>query len=187
MRRSQWIVVWTCTLLALAAAGSAAGAATTSTASSADRSCRLHWGSGPKHGGSLPSPGPGGQASAAVVGVRAGRHSCFDRVVFDGPGVFNVVQYVPAVTTDPKGDPVPLGGGAFLSVSLIVPSDQPLFDGSLPGLGGFRTLRQIRGAGGFEGYALFGVGVRARLPFRVFVVPGPGAQSRVVVDVAHRR
>jgi hypothetical protein len=27
--------------------------------------------------------------------------------------------------------------------------------------------------------------VRARLPFRVMVVPGPGRGSRVVVDVAH--
>lgn len=29
-------------------------------------------------------------------------------------------------------------------------------------------------------------GVRARLPFRVFVLDGPGSGSRLVVDVAHR-
>jgi len=28
--------------------------------------------------------------------------------------------------------------------------------------------------------------VRARLPFRVFVLAGPGNGSRLVIDVAHR-
>jgi hypothetical protein len=28
--------------------------------------------------------------------------------------------------------------------------------------------------------------VRARLPFRVFVLRGPGSGSRLVIDVAHR-
>jgi hypothetical protein len=28
--------------------------------------------------------------------------------------------------------------------------------------------------------------VRARLPFRVFSLAGPGAGSRLVIDVAHR-
>ena len=32
----------------------------------------------------------------------------------------------------------------------------------------------------------FGLGVRARLPFRVFTLDGPGAGSRLVIDVAHR-
>nr|WP_280956330.1 hypothetical protein [Cellulomonas flavigena] len=32
----------------------------------------------------------------------------------------------------------------------------------------------------------FGLGVRARLPFRAFVLAGPGSGSRLVVDVAHQ-
>jgi hypothetical protein len=31
-----------------------------------------------------------------------------------------------------------------------------------------------------------GLGVRARLPFRVFALAGPGGGSRLVIDVAHR-
>jgi hypothetical protein len=31
-----------------------------------------------------------------------------------------------------------------------------------------------------------GLGVRARLPFRAFVLAGPADGSRLVVDVAHR-
>jgi hypothetical protein len=41
-------------------------------------------------------------------------------------------------------------------------------------------------AGSFEGYTTLGVGTRARLPFRVFALAGPGGDTRIVVDVAHR-
>lgn len=51
---------------------------------------------------------------------------------------------------------------------------------------GFRTLRQVSFAGSSGGFTNFGVGVRARLPFRVFTLPGPGTGSRLVIDVAHR-
>jgi hypothetical protein len=37
-----------------------------------------------------------------------------------------------------------------------------------------------------EAQTTFGVGVRSRLPYRVFVLEGPGVGSRLVVDVAHR-
>ncbi len=40
--------------------------------------------------------------------------------------------------------------------------------------------------GSFEGYTTFAVGVRATLPFRVFILAGPGSHSRVVLDIAHR-
>jgi hypothetical protein len=46
-------------------------------------------------------------------------------------------------------------------------------------------LRQAAFAGSFEGQTRLGLGVRACLPFRVFVLQAPGTQSRVVVDVAH--
>ncbi len=38
----------------------------------------------------------------------------------------------------------------------------------------------------YVGSTNFKLGVRARLPFRTFVLPGPGSGSRLVVDVAHR-
>jgi hypothetical protein len=51
---------------------------------------------------------------------------------------------------------------------------------------GYRTLRDVVFGGSFEGHTTFAVGVRARLPFRVFVLTGPGSHSRIVLDIAHR-
>ncbi len=45
---------------------------------------------------------------------------------------------------------------------------------------GYRTFRQVAWAGSFEGESTVGLGTRARLPFRVFTLPG-----HLVVDVAH--
>ena len=50
----------------------------------------------------------------------------------------------------------------------------------------FRTFRHVAWAGSFEGMTTIGLGVTARLPFRAFVLPGPGDGSRLVIDVAHR-
>jgi hypothetical protein len=50
---------------------------------------------------------------------------------------------------------------------------------------GYQTFRQVVYAGSFEGYTSVGLGVRARLPFRVLTLEGPGSGSRLVVDVAH--
>jgi hypothetical protein len=47
-------------------------------------------------------------------------------------------------------------------------------------LTGYRTFRDARFVGSFEGDTQIGLGVRARLPFRVWVADG-----RIVVDVAH--
>jgi hypothetical protein len=41
-------------------------------------------------------------------------------------------------------------------------------------------------AGSFEGQTTFGIGVRAQLPYRIYVLDGPDATSRIVVDFAHR-
>ncbi len=51
---------------------------------------------------------------------------------------------------------------------------------------GYTTFRQVAFAGSFEGQTTVGLGVRARLPFRAFVIAGPGDGSRLVIDVAHR-
>jgi len=57
---------------------------------------------------------------------------------------------------------------------------------ALTNVRGYRTFRQVADAGSFEGETTIGLGVRARLPFRVFTLTGPGTTSRIVVDVAHR-
>ena len=111
----------------------------------------------------------------------------------DGPARGYAVRYVPRVTTIASGRTVPLRGGAFLEVTVRVPaqdlagrSTYPRAGGTeLVNVAGFRTFRQVSWAGSFEGLTSVGLGVRARLPFRVFVLSGPGSGSRIVVDVAH--
>jgi len=51
---------------------------------------------------------------------------------------------------------------------------------------GFRTFRGLVFAGDFEGITTLGLGVRTRLPFRTFSLPGPKkGHNRVIIDVAH--
>ena len=153
--------------------------------------CGLRWGSLAKQIGQ----GPGFPPSP-LVGVRAGRHACFDRLVFDFDGMIagGSARYVAHVTRAAVDEAVPLRGGAFLQIALYAPTydldGRPTFSPRDPAdivaVGGFRTFRQVADGGSFEGYTTVGLGVRARLPFRVFVLTGPGSQSRLVVDVAHR-
>ena len=124
-----------------------------------------------------------------VTAVRPGRHACFDRVVLDGSWSARV-RYVDAVRADGSGDVVPVRGGARLEVVATtgeggagwVPADRR----EVVDVRGYRTLRQVASASDFEGQLTLAVGVRARLPFRVFVLEAPGAAPRVVIDVAHR-
>jgi hypothetical protein len=61
----------------------------------------------------------------------------------------------------------------------------PAAKAELSNVAGYQTFRQVVYAGSFEGYTSIGLGVRARLPFRVFTLEGPGSGSRLIVDVAH--
>lgn len=156
--------------------------------------CGITWGSLDKSAGTL--------TQDALYDVRAGRHSCFDRLVLDvtdvdaaGAPAGYTVRYVPAVRQDGSGHVIPLRGGAFLQIVLQVSTSDP-FNGSptylppnpseLVNVSGYSTFRQVASGGSFEGYTTIGLGVRARLPFRVFTLDGPGDGSRVVIDVAHK-
>jgi hypothetical protein len=150
----------------------------------------VSWGSLPKTGAPVT-----GSAQPTVRDVRTGRHACFDRLVVDlagwQPGF--TVGYVSQVTEDGSGRVVPLRGGARLQVTLEAPAYDadyhptytPANPRELTDVTGYRTFRQAAWAGSFEGYTTLGLGVRARLPFRVLQLPGPAAGSRIVVDVAH--
>ncbi|MGN6692570.1 MAG: AMIN-like domain-containing (lipo)protein, partial [Aquihabitans sp.] len=50
---------------------------------------------------------------------------------------------------------------------------------------GYETFRQVAYAGSFEGQTTFGLGVRTRLPFRVWAA-SDRTGTKLVVDVAHR-
>lgn len=154
------------------------------TASAAPTACTpVDWGSGPKYASQT--------TTGLLANIRAGRQECYDRLVFDFTGGENdgyTVQYVPEVTHEGSGKPVPLRGVGKLQITVNSPSyDQdgnPTYtypNGSeLVDVTGYQTFRQVAWAGSFEGQTTVGLGVRALLPFRVFTLPG-----RVVVDVAH--
>ena len=155
--------------------------------------CGITWGSGPN------VEGPRGDTEV-VNGVRAGRHTCFDRLVFDVGGqdtrfATYDVRYVPLVRQDGSGFPVPVRGGAVLQVILGAPAHdgdgRPTVVASreMVDVAGFRTFRQVASAGDFEGQTTWALGVRARLPFRVFTLAGTPQSDdtpRLVIDVAHR-
>lgn len=150
--------------------------------------CGITWGSLAKTSGT--------GSSATVSNVRTGRQDCFDRLVVDIKGSASgyVVGYVSQVISPGKGDVVALRGGAFLQVTVVAPAynaaGQPTYlpanRNELSNVAGYSTFRQVALAGSFEGRTSLGLGVRARLPFRVFVLHGPGDTTRIVVDVAHR-
>ncbi|KAF3469487.1 hypothetical protein GL259_04770 [Streptomyces sp. Tu 3180] len=131
-----------------------------------------------------------------VRDIRTGRAACYDRMVVDLPGAGRgglgySVRYVDRLYQDGSGRPVPVVGGAVLEVRVAAPAyvpetGEPAYPARagrpLPGvdLTGYRTFRDARFAGSFEGETQVGLGVRARLPFRVLEL-----QDRVVIDVAH--
>ncbi|MER7111492.1 hypothetical protein ABT360_28030 [Streptomyces sp. NPDC000229] len=150
--------------------------------------CPTGWGSAQKTGASA--------ATDSLVDIRTGRHDCFDRMVFHVPGIGSGkigydVRYVNRVYQDGSGQYVPVAGGAILEVRIAAPSYSPETGGAtyrgkvaqpLPGvnLAGYRTFKDTRFVGSFEGDTQIGLGVRARLPFRILQLP-----DRLVVDVAH--
>lgn len=189
MKRSGHLVATGTAAAVLAVVGLLVGTASASTSTAP--SCALSWGSLPKQASQGPQFPP-----TSLTNVRAGQHTCFDRLVIDlsGPAVGYHVGYVPEVLRQGSGLPVPLRGGAFLDVTLHAPTydlnGRPTFsppnESNIVAVGGFRTFRQVASGGSFEGNTTFGLGVRARLPFRVLVLRGPGSKSRLVVDVGHR-
>ncbi|BBE22169.1 hypothetical protein MN0502_10520 [Arthrobacter sp. MN05-02] len=148
--------------------------------------CGITWGSTAETAGTL--------SSSPITNVRSGRHDCFDRLVIDVSGPVNgyTVRYVDAVRSDGSGFVVPVRGGARLSVIVKAPAYNDTGatywfadNRELVNVTGYSTFRQVAWAGSFEGQTTLALGVRAHLPFRAFVVPGPGAALRVVIDVAH--
>lgn len=147
----------------------------------------IAWGSGAK---TFPR-----MTTSPITAVRAGAHRCFDRVVVDlatTPAPGWDVRYG-TVAEPGTGDPVPVRGGASIEVIVRAPTHTtagtPTFTPANPSelvpVDGYETLRQVVFAGTFEGQSTFGLGVRARLPFRVFAIEEAG-RARLVVDVAHR-
>ena len=111
------------------------------------------------------------------------------------------VRYIdPPYRADGSGDALFVAGGAVLQVVVRAPAYDTNGNATVPWGGpgtviirpdqfdarGFTTFEDLVWGGSFEGQSSFGLGVRARLPFRVFQLDGPGDGTRLVVDVAHR-
>jgi hypothetical protein len=147
--------------------------------------CGITWGSLPKNGGIM--------SGAPLTNIRTGQHECYDRMVFDfsGPASGYRVEYVANVYADGSGQLIPLNGGAKLQIVALAPAYDTNGNSTYPGvvgqhlpgvnLSGYQTFRDAKFAGSFEGQTTVGLGVRARLPFRVFTLG-----DRLVIDVAHR-
>jgi hypothetical protein len=149
-----------------------------------ERYCGIQWGSGPK----TATPATAGY----LTDIRAGEQPCYDRLVFDigqsrPQGFF--VSYVDEIKEDASGETIPVRGGAKLQITIYAPaydqSNQATYSyenrNELVDVTDYRTFRQIVWAGSWEGTTMTGLGVRERLPFRVFT-----RDNAVVVDVAHK-
>lgn len=160
--------------------------------------CGIYWGSLAKQG-MLSGDGPD-----YLSNVRAGQHDCYDRLVLDletsglsQPSANWWVQYVSQVPAGESDKPLPMRGGAFITIRFTgsahtpdwVFTYNPVNPLELVNVTGYRTFRQVALAEDFEGQIVIGLGVRARLPFRVSTLPSGTSWpygARLVIDVAHQ-
>jgi hypothetical protein len=149
--------------------------------------CGITWGSLAK--ASSPMTG------APIVGARVGKHACYDRLVLDlggKPAGGYEVRYLDGLYNEDTGERVPVAGGAVLMVTARAPIQgdwrwaTPIMMPREFTSGEFRTFRALVFAGSYEGQTDIALGVRSRLPFRVFTLDGPSDGSRLVIDVAHK-
>jgi hypothetical protein len=131
------------------------------------------------------STGSGGQAE--LFAIATGCHPTFDRFVIRGrlatPGYD--VRYVDKVVADGSGKTVSLLGTKRIHV--VIRQARGHTSGGTDLLPSVLTplcpnLRQVKGAGDFEGVVSFGIGLRRKTGFRVFRLTAP---TRVVIDVLH--
>jgi len=173
-------------------------ARSTTTASSATASaplCGIYWGSIPKVDSSPLALGP-------VKDVRTGQHACYDRMVIDvhaplaatGSTTSRALRRpaTPTASTPARGESVHFRQQCGMPVpgthhSTAVDNPDEATDVSA-----YRTFRQVReliygplGLYGPEGVQ-FALGCVRISPIRVFTLDGPGLDSRLVIDVAHK-
>jgi hypothetical protein len=148
--------------------------------------------------GSLPKASAASQTTQPVTNLRAGRHQCFDRLVVDlGPAGAGRptywVGYVDTFRPHEGAAPTPRGGARIqVTVSAWAtaggsPTYRPANPHEAVDVTGYSTFRQVVWAPAIEHQVSeIGLGVRARLPMRAFVLDGPATGHRLVIDVAHR-
>jgi len=167
----------------IASAGAAAAPAVAVTHHAT--ACSTNWGTNAKHRGDQAIT-----VATRVRGVRAGMHGCFDRLVIDMSGgkqpPFSA-RYVKQIVADPSGKVLKVRGKAKILIVVRGPAGRHYHANAvnLTDVSGFKTFRQVRGAGSFERVTSIGLGVRAKLPFRVFELGSSEAGWRIIIDVGH--
>jgi hypothetical protein len=126
---------------------------------------------------------PGGLPQ--LVAVEVSHQGSFDRVVFrfssHVPG-YNI-SYVSGIRHDPSDKPIQLQGNAFISVAMHSVASGQVGAPAAPQSRQtplFPQLRELTGAGDFEGVVSYGLGLTSRSGFRVTTLTNP---DRLVVDV----
>lgn len=169
----------------LASLGAAAAAAPAIAVTHHAAACSTNWGTNAKHRGSAAIT-----VATRLQAVRAGRHGCFDRLVIDlsaGKRPPFSAQYVKNIVAQGSGKVLKVRGKAKILIVVRGPAGRGYHANAvnLTNVSGFKTFRQVRGAGSFERVTAIGLGVRAKLPFRVFELGSSHAGWRIVIDVAH--
>jgi hypothetical protein len=189
---SRFVVLASALAISLSVAGPAQAGSPSAAASGPY--CGIRWGSLTKDSPTM--------TQAPITGARTGRHRCFDRLVIDlggMPAAGYSAYYSTGFYAEGSGAPLLVAGGAVITISTHAPASDAQGNPTVtwgPGTvirrpdqfsaARFRTFRDLVFGGSYEGYSSFGLGVRARLPFRVFRLAGPDGGSRLVIDVAHR-
>jgi len=183
-RRTGLFVTALALAAGLAPVATASAAPVGASASASAPYCGITWGSQPK------TVSGAGTTESGLTNIRAGRHDCFDRLVFDfhrGNARSYYVNYVATMHYAAGDWVIPLRGGAKLSIMLSA-SQRPRTGGTyrctnctdLVNVSSYKTFRQVAWAGSYRNTPSIGLGLRARLPFRVFKL-----SNRLVIDVAH--
>lgn len=135
----------------------------------------------------LAAPAVAQTATPQLVGIRAGHHPGFDRVVFDfknGLPRSRTASYVPTLVADGSGLPVRIAGRAILQVRFSPANAHDAAGHSTApsrvtyALPNVMTL--VR-SGDFEAVTTYGIGLMSRQPVHLFALTSP---PRVVVDIA---
>ncbi|MET7621860.1 hypothetical protein [Streptomyces sp. NPDC005408] len=149
--------------------------------------CSTPWGSGTKSKADTDAK--------PLRNITTSQSTCYDRMIFDVKGVSGKigyhVGYVATFHQDGSGEQIPVNGGAILQILVSAPSydpatNKPTYPAQaakpLPGvkITGYKTFKDTKFGASSEGQTQIGLGVRAKLPFRV-----QQSGDKLIVDVAH--
>ena len=122
-----------------------------------------------------------------LVGVRAGSHRTFDRVVWEfrgGVPTTRIARYVRDLRADGSGEPVRIAGSAILELTMFQANahDENTGQSTAPSrvVAGLGNVIEVVQSGDFEATVTYGVGLARRQAYTLRTLRNP---SRVVLDI----